>query len=61
MVGWLQTISDVLPMSYAVEALTEVGAHPEATTRMWRDLVIVTVAAVVALMMGAATLRRRST
>ena len=60
MVGWLQAISDVLPMSYAVEALTEVGAHSEATTRMWRDLAIITVAAVVALMLGAATLRRRS-
>jgi len=60
MVGWLQAISDVLPMSYAVEALTEVGAHPEATARMWRDLAIIIAAAVVALMLGAATLRRRS-
>ena len=30
MAGWLQAISDVLPMTYAVEALQEVGAHPEA-------------------------------
>ena len=60
MVGWLQAISDALPMSYAVEALTEVGAQPEASTLMWRDLLIIVVAAVVALMLGAATLRRRS-
>ncbi|MEU8233260.1 ABC transporter permease [Actinoplanes sp. NPDC048967] len=60
MVGWLQAISDVLPMSYAVEALTEVGTHPAATPRMWRDLVIIVGAAVIALMLGAATLRRRS-
>jgi ABC-2 type transport system permease protein len=60
MVGWLQAISDVLPMSYAVEALTEVGTQPAATSLMWRDLAIIIAAAVVALMLGAATLRRRS-
>jgi len=60
MVGWLQAISDILPMSYAVEALTEVGTHPTATPLMWRDLAIITAAAVIALMLGAATLRRRS-
>jgi ABC-2 type transport system permease protein len=60
MVGWLQALSDVLPMSYAVEALTEVGTHTAATPRMWRDLVIIVGAAVIALMLGAATLRRRS-
>lgn len=60
MVGWLQAISDVLPMSYAVEALTEVGTHAAATSLMWRDLVVIIAAAVVALMLGAATLRRRS-
>jgi ABC-2 type transport system permease protein len=60
MVGWLQAISDVLPMSYAAEALNEVGSHTEATPLMWRDLAIVTVAALIALMLGAATLRRHS-
>ncbi|MFI7542353.1 ABC transporter permease [Actinoplanes sp. NPDC049599] len=60
MVGWLQAISDVLPMSYAVEALTEVGTHAAATPRMWRDLAIILAAAVIALMLGAVTLRRRS-
>ena len=60
MVGWLQAISDVLPMSYAVEALTEVGTHAAATPLMWRDLAIIVAAAVIALMLGAATLRRRS-
>jgi ABC-2 type transport system permease protein len=60
MVGWLQAISDVLPMSYAVEALTEVGTQTTATPLMWRDLTIILAAAVIALMLGAATLRRRS-
>lgn len=60
MAGWLGTISDVLPMSYSVEALTEVGAHAEATGTMWRDLIVVLGAIVVALILGAATLRRRT-
>lgn len=36
--GWLQAVSDVLPLSYVVEALGEVGANAEATATMWRDL-----------------------
>jgi ABC-2 type transport system permease protein len=60
MAGWLQAISDVLPLSYSVEALTEVGIHTELTGRMWRDLAIVVGAVVLALGLGAATLRRRT-
>ncbi|PZG22738.1 antibiotic ABC transporter permease [Micromonospora craterilacus] len=60
MAGWLQAISDVLPLSYAVEALQEVGAHTEPTATMWRDVVVVAGAAVLALLLAAATLRRRS-
>lgn len=60
MAGWLEGISNVLPMSYAVEALQEVGAHAEPTGRMWRDLVIVAGCVMVALVLAAATLRRRS-
>jgi ABC-2 type transport system permease protein len=61
MAGWLQAISDVLPMSYSVEALMEVGANPEPTGTMWRDLGIIVGCVVVALLAGAATLRRRTT
>jgi ABC-2 type transport system permease protein len=60
MAGWLQAISDVLPMSYAVEALTEVGGHAEPTQTLWRDLAIIVGCVVVALLAGAATLRRRT-
>lgn len=60
MVGWLQAVSDVLPLSYAVEALQEVGANPDPTGIMWRDLGIMVGAIVVALVLAAATLRRRS-
>jgi ABC-2 type transport system permease protein len=60
MAGWLQAIADVLPLSYAVEALTQVGAHAEPTSTMWRDFTVVTGAAIVALVLAAATLRRRT-
>lgn len=60
MVGWLQALSDVLPLSYAVEALTEVGTQPDPTGLMWRDMGIVAGAVIIALVLAAATLRRRS-
>lgn len=60
MAGWLQAISNALPMTYAVEALQEVGAHPDATATLWRDLGIVVGCVVVALTLAAATLRRRT-
>jgi ABC-2 type transport system permease protein len=60
MAGWLQALSDALPLSYAVEALQEVGAHTEPTGTMWRDVAVVAGAVVVALVLAAATLRRRT-
>jgi len=60
MVGWLQAASDVLPLTYAVEALTEVGVHPDPTALMWRDFGIIMGCAVLALVLGAITLRRRT-
>jgi ABC-2 type transport system permease protein len=60
MAGWLQAVSDVLPLSYAVEALQEVGAHTEPTGTMWRDIAVVGGAVLVSLVLAAATLRRRT-
>jgi len=60
MAGWLQAISDVLPLTYSVEALAEVGAFTDPTSTMWRDLAIVVGAVVVALIAAASTLRRRT-
>jgi len=60
MAGWLQAVADVLPLSYAVDALVQVGAHADATGTMWRDLTVVAGAAIVALVLAAATLRRRT-
>ncbi len=60
MAGWLQAVSNVLPMTYSVEALTEVGRHAESTATLWKDLGIVVGSIVVALTLAAATLRRRT-
>jgi ABC-2 type transport system permease protein len=60
MAGVLEGISNVLPMSYAVEALTQVSTHSEITGTLVRDLGIVAGAAVLALILAAATLRRRT-
>lgn len=60
MAGWLEGVSNAMPMSYSVEALMEVGAHPSATGLMWRDLAIVAGIVVLALALGATTLRRRT-
>ena len=57
---WLQWISNVLPASYALEALQQVGAHTELTGTAARDIGVVVAFAVVALCLAAATLRRRT-
>jgi ABC-2 type transport system permease protein len=60
MAGWLQAISRVLPLTYAVDALQEVGSHATATSTMWIDVAVVAGVAVLALALAAATLRRRT-
>lgn len=57
---WLEIISNVLPLSYAVDALQQISLYPDPTAVMWRDLAVVAGFAVVALVLGAATLRRRT-
>lgn len=56
----LEAISNVLPMSYAVDAMTEVLRHPDATGDFIRDVLVVAACAVLVLTLGAATLRRRT-
>ena len=56
---WLQWISNVMPASYALEALQQVGAHPQLTYIAVRDIVVVLGFALAALCLAAATLRRR--
>lgn len=58
--GWLELLSDVLPLSYAVDAMQEVSRFAEPTAALWRDLGIVAGCAVLALGLAAGTMRRRT-
>ncbi|MER5951929.1 ABC transporter permease [Streptomyces sp. NPDC001904] len=56
----LEAISDVLPMSYAVDGMNEVLRHTDPTVTYLRDVLIVAGCTVLVLVVGAATLRRRT-
>ena len=56
----LHAISDVLPLSYAVDAATAVTTNPEVTSGALADIAVVLGFAVAAVVLGAATLRRRT-
>ncbi|MFJ2173666.1 ABC transporter permease [Streptomyces sp. NPDC087851] len=57
----LEAVSDVLPMSYAVDGMNQVLHHPDITGDFIRDAAIVAGCALLVLALGAATLRRRTT
>ncbi|MFD7204257.1 ABC transporter permease [Streptomyces sp. NPDC059893] len=56
----LEGISNVLPMSYAVDGMNEVLRHTDLTADFVRDAGVVAGCAVLVLALGAATLRRRT-
>jgi ABC-2 type transport system permease protein len=59
--GWLlRWLSDVMPLSYAVEALTRVTTSSTVDAVVLRNLLVVACCALLALVLGAATLRRRT-
>lgn len=60
MAGWLQWISAVLPLTYAFDALQRAAHDPTLGPRFWLDVVVVVGATLLALVLGAATLRRRT-
>jgi ABC-2 type transport system permease protein len=56
----LQWVANVLPLTYAIEAMEQVTAHTGVTGTYLRDTVFVAAIAVGSLVVGAATLRRRT-
>jgi ABC-2 type transport system permease protein len=57
----LELISDVLPLSYAVDAMSTLTAEVDAAGDVVRDVAIVGAFAVAAIALGSLTLRRRTT
>ncbi len=60
MAGVLQAISAVMPMTYAFDALDRVAGAGSFGSRGWVDVAVVLGATVLALVLGAATLQRRT-
>lgn len=56
----LQKISDWLPLSHAIEALTLVSTEADATGDVLREVAVVAAFAAVAVVLAAVTLRRRT-
>lgn len=57
----LETIAYWLPLTYAVDALNRVVTEVDLSMEAWRDIWVVCAFVVGALLLGALTLRRRST
>ncbi|MHC3391475.1 ABC transporter permease [Streptomyces lavendulocolor] len=56
----LEAVSDALPMSYAVDGMNQVLRHTDMTADFVRDALVVAGCALLVLVLGAATLRRRT-
>ncbi|MEU0659077.1 ABC transporter permease [Streptomyces lavendulocolor] len=56
----LEALSDALPMSYAVDGMDQVLRHTDMTADFVRDALVVAGCALLVLVLGAATLRRRT-
>jgi len=56
----LRAVSDVLPLSYAVDAMRDLTVQEGVDAATWGDLSVVGLSIVLALGLGAATLRRRT-
>lgn len=58
--GMLSALSDVLPLSYAVDAMRTITTQANATSEVLLDVAVVSGFSVLAVALGAATLRRRT-
>jgi ABC-2 type transport system permease protein len=56
----LQAISDLMPMSYAVDGIHHISREARLSGALWGDLVVLVAFAAVAIGLGALTLRRRT-
>lgn len=59
MADWLHAISDYLPLTYSVDAMRQISMHTDWTSDLSRDLIIVICYGIVALLLGAITIKRQ--
>jgi len=57
----LEKIAYALPLTYAVDALNRVSVEVDLSSEAWRDVLVVCGFVVVTIVLGALTLRRRTT
>jgi len=57
----LKQLSDVLPLSYAIDAMRTVSTQADAASEVWGSLGVVTGFVIGAVLLAALTLRRRTT
>jgi ABC-2 type transport system permease protein len=60
MAEWLQWLSALLPFTYAYDALERAATEADLGARFWLDVAVVVGVTLLALALGAATLRRRT-
>jgi ABC-2 type transport system permease protein len=60
MADWLDAISRAMPLRYAVDAMTTLTGAATVQRRVWIDLAVIAGCVLVALAVGATTLRRRT-
>ena len=60
MAGWLQAVSAMLPLTYAYDALARLADPDPFGARFWLDVAVVLGVTYLGLVLGAATLRRRT-
>ncbi|TDD82124.1 ABC transporter permease [Actinomadura rubrisoli] len=60
MASWLEAIARVLPLTYAVQGMQEISRSSGFTGTLTVDVTVIAGFMVVALLLGAATLRRRT-
>jgi ABC-2 type transport system permease protein len=56
----LESISNVLPLTFSVDALQEIAANPEATEQLWSDTGTMLAIVVGVLVLASLTLRRQT-
>ncbi len=59
MAGWLQHISDYLPLTYSVDAMKQVTQYNTWTHDLTKDLLVIVSFAIAALILGSVTIRRQ--